>query len=115
MAQEDGVGAEKLEFRTRLKPGMAEAYQEFHRAIHTELADVMREAGVLAWQIYRNGDVLTHRVETLQPSRLARELDPHPVNVSWQRQVAPYLAVGAEPAAVQYAGALIWDFAWPTR
>ncbi|MDQ1597820.1 MAG: L-rhamnose mutarotase [Microbacteriaceae bacterium] len=106
---------EAFEFRTALAPGLGEAYEEFHRAIPAELDAAMRVAGVLEWRIYRAGTTLTHRVVATDRKRMSRVLDVDPVNESWQRQIAPYLAAVPEPAAPADPGILVWDFAWPTR
>ena len=115
MNRDDGSTAEALEFRASLAPGMAWPYAEFHRAIPADLDAVMRAAGVRSWQIFLNGNVLTHRVTTGSRERLRELLDPHPVNLAWQRQIAPYLTAGQPAEAPGGPGALIWDFSWPTR
>jgi L-rhamnose mutarotase len=114
MTTEDPLEVETFEFRTRLAPGLAAAYEQFHRAIPAELDSVMRASGVQGWQIFVRGDVLTHRV-TANRARLKAELDPNPVNAAWQRQIAPYLVSGLEPDAPPQPGALIWDLSWPVR
>lgn len=114
MASTTTVSAESFEFRTRLAPGMGNAYELFHRAIPAELHAVMRDCGVVAWQIFLRGDVVTHRV-VADRRALTEKLDPHPVNRAWQRQVAPYLLPGEHPDAPDHPGALIWEFSWPTR
>lgn len=117
MTHQEIEADEPFVFRTRLSPnpGVSAAYVEFHRAIPKELDNVMRAAGVLTWRIYLRRDVLTHVVEAKDRSRLKVELDQNPVNVAWQRQVAPYLAGGEEPEEDERRGTLIWDFSWPTR
>jgi len=114
MTSSKTVDAESFEFRTRLAPGLGQAYALFHRAIPTELRAAMVDSGVVDWQIFLRGDVVTHRV-VADRSALQEKLDPHPANVAWQRQVAPYLVADDEPAAADRPGALIWEFSWPTR
>ncbi|MBB2967947.1 L-rhamnose mutarotase [Leifsonia aquatica] len=114
MTTETAGATESFEFRTRLAPGMAAPYERFHRAIPAQVHQVMGESGVVSWQIFVRCDVLTHRV-VADRTALKERLDLHPVNVAWQRQVAPYLIAGEEPTAPEQAGALIWDFSWPVR
>jgi L-rhamnose mutarotase len=115
MRASQGVPSDAFEFRTALAPGLGEAYEEFHRAIPADLHSAMRAAGVLEWRIYRNGTTLTHRVVATDREEMSHVLDVDPVNESWQRQVAPYLAAVPEPAALDDPGFLVWDFNWPTR
>ncbi|HEY2557207.1 MAG TPA: L-rhamnose mutarotase [Diaminobutyricibacter sp.] len=103
-------------FSTRLRPGLGHAYEQFHRAIPSEVAETLKAAGVIEWRIYRNKTTLTHEVVATDRKRMDAFLDSDPVNERWQRQVAPYLST--EPAPELTAadrGTLIWDFSWPTR
>lgn len=106
---------DSFEFSTRLRPGLGHAYEQFHRAIPSDVAAALTAAGVVEWRIYRNKTTLTHRVVATDRGRMNRQLDADPVNERWQRQVAPYLTT--EPATEQLddPGTLIWDFSWPTR
>lgn len=110
------MASESFEFHTWLGPHFGPAYEEFHRAIPVELHTAMRAAGVLGWQIYRNDSLLTHRVIAEDRRRLDTELDSHPVNQRWQREVAPFLSAQQNsPVFPDDRGTLIWDFSWPTR
>jgi len=106
-------------FTTRLVAGRERAYEQFHRSIPAALHRAMQDAGVVGWRIHRDGATLTHVVEARDRVRMEAQLSADPVNLAWQEQVAPFLAsaesgtVAAPPPAD--AGALIWDFSWPTR
>ena len=109
-----------FDFHTHLRPGLGLAYEQFHRAIPSEVAAALKAAGVVEWRIYRNKATLTHEVVAADRGRMSEILDADPVNERWQRQVAPYLAAepapdlpGAELPADR--GTLIWDFYWATR
>lgn len=107
---------DSFEFSTRLRPGLGQAYEQFHRAIPSEVDGALRAAGVVEWRIYRNRTTLTHEVVAEDQQRMNELLDADPVNERWQRQVAPYLS--QEPAPAPPAGdrgPLIWDLSWPTR
>ena len=108
---------DSFEFSTRLRPGLAQAYEEFHRAIPSDVAGALSAAGVVEWRIYRNRTTLTHEVVAEDRDRMTELLDADPVNERWQRQVAPYLSSEGAPAPAlpDDRGVLIWDFSWPTR
>lgn len=127
--------SESFVFVTRLKPGLGAAYDAFHRAIPEDLDATMRAAGVLEWRIYRNREVLTHRVVAVDRRAMSATLDADPINQSWQRQVDPYLvpaipadasvpagvptsaaaSAGSWPIEAAAVGDLVWDISWPTR
>jgi L-rhamnose mutarotase len=109
-------------FTTRLAAGREHDYEQFHRSIPAALHRAMQDAGVVGWRIHRDGTTLTHVVEARDRARMEEQLSADPVNLAWQEQVAPFLvpaaldtpdAADAPPPAD--AGALIWDFSWPTR
>ncbi|PJJ62002.1 L-rhamnose mutarotase [Compostimonas suwonensis] len=113
---------DEFEFTTRLAAGRERAYEECHRAVPRDLDASMRDAGVLAWAIFRNGTVLTHRVVARDAEAMRAALDADPVNRRWQEEVAPFLDDGARPAPEPHErhephepGALIWDLSWPVR
>jgi L-rhamnose mutarotase len=105
-------------FTTLLAAGRERDYEQFHRSIPAALDHAMRSAGVVGWRIHRDGTTLTHFVEALDRARMEAQLGADPVNLAWQDQVAPFLAPassGADALPAAEAGALIWDFSWPTR
>jgi len=107
---------ETFTFSTLLRAGREPDYERFHRAIPVELDAAMRAAGVLGWQIRRQGTTLTHEVTARSRAQMNLILQHDQVNRAWQREVAPFLDTG-RPASAPDAdpGALIWDFSWPTR
>jgi L-rhamnose mutarotase len=100
---------------TRLMPGAAADYEEFHRAVPRRIDEQLRRAGVVGWQIYLRGDVLTHCVtrEDREPA------PPSPEDAAttawWRELVRPFLVDGASPPVERPLGRLIWDIDWPTR
>ncbi|MFC1431675.1 L-rhamnose mutarotase [Streptacidiphilus sp. N1-3] len=107
---------ETFTFTTLLRAGREQDYERFHRAIPAELDAAMRAAGVLGWQIMRQGTTLTHEVTARSRTRMNLILEGDEVNRAWQHEVAPFLDAGRPaPAPDAGAGALIWDFSWPTR
>jgi L-rhamnose mutarotase len=111
-------GAETFVFTSRLRNGAERGYEEFHRAIPARLDAAMREAGIVAWRIFRNGRTLTHDVTAINRASALSALDEDPINQQWQLDVAPFVddSPGADGDPVPHdIGQLIWDFAWPTR
>ena len=99
---------------TQLVPGAAEAYEEFHRAVPRRIDEQLRRGGVLSWQIFRRGDVLTHCVRKDGVDR-APGADDVATSAWWRELVKPFLVEGASPAVERPLGRLIWDLDWPTR
>jgi L-rhamnose mutarotase len=111
--------AETFVFTSRLREGAERGYEEFHRAIPARLDEAMREAGIHAWRIFRNGRTLTHRVTATNRASALSVLSKDPVNQQWQLDVAPFVddseVDDATDAGQREVGLLIWDFDWPTR
>jgi L-rhamnose mutarotase len=116
-------GAEAFVFTSRLREGTERGYEGFHRAIPARLDEAMREAGIVAWRIFRNGRTLTHEVTATNRTSALSALSENPVNQQWQLDVAPFVddslstdSPGADDDRAPHdAGQLIWDFDWPTR
>ena len=79
--------------RTRLKPGMEEAYEKAHAEVWPELLAVQRELGIKRWLIFRDGLELFHTVECESFERASAALARHPVDRRWQAHMARYLVV----------------------
>jgi len=79
--------------RTRLKPGMDEAYEQAHAVVWPELLVAHRELGITRWLIFRDGLELFHAVECEDFQRAAAGLAEHPVDQRWQANMAQYVVV----------------------
>jgi L-rhamnose mutarotase len=64
--------------RTRLKPGMEEAYEKAHTEVWPELLAAQREVGITRWLIFRDGSELFHAVECEDFERAVAALACHP-------------------------------------
>ena len=84
---------ERIMLHTRLAPGMEEAYERVHARIPDELDELLRESGVHAWRIYREGRDLFHYVEVDDYATFLRATADHPVNVAWQQRMQQFLEV----------------------
>jgi L-rhamnose mutarotase len=79
--------------RTRLKPGMEEAYEKAHTEVWPELLAAQREVGITRWLIFRDGSELFHAVECVDFERAVAALACHPVDQSWQAHMARYVVI----------------------
>ena len=100
---------------TQLAPGAAADYEAFHRAVPRLIDRHLRRGGVVSWQIYLRGDVLTHCV--VRDGRERTQADPEDEAISawWRELVMPFLVEGSSPPVERPLGRLIWDLDWPTR
>lgn len=78
---------------TRLKPGAEQRYDEAHAAVWPDVLAAIRRAGVRRWLIFRDGLDLFHYIDCDDYERAIAELADDPVNVRWQAEMAPLLAV----------------------
>lgn len=92
--------SEFVGLRTRLKPGMEEAYDAAHAAVWPALLAAQREVGIRRWLIFRDGLDIFHSIECDDYDRAIAELARLPVNQRWQAEMAPYTEV-----AHDYSGA----------
>jgi L-rhamnose mutarotase len=77
-------------FMLHLKPGMAQAYEESHRAVWPEMLALLKSAGISEYSIYRRDNlvILALRAEDFDTTWSRIENDP--VNLRWQAAMAPY-------------------------
>jgi L-rhamnose mutarotase len=92
--------AEFVGLRTRLKPGMEEAYDNAHAAVWPELLAAQRELGIRRWLIFRDGLDLFHSIECDDYDHAIAELAKLPINQRWQAEMAHFTDV-----AHDYSGA----------
>lgn len=90
----------KVGIHTTLKPGAEERYEEYHRAVWPEVLAAIRRAGITEYVIFRDGLDLFHYIECDDYDGAIAELARDPVNVRWQAEMAPMMAV-----AHDYSGA----------
>lgn len=78
---------------TRLKPGVEQRYDEYHSAVWPDVLEAMRRVGMTKYVIFRDGLDLFHYVECADYDRAISELTADPVNIRWQAEMAPMMAV----------------------
>ncbi|AYY14207.1 L-rhamnose mutarotase [Actinobacteria bacterium YIM 96077] len=100
---------ERIALHTRLKPGKEEEYERVHAVIPPELDAALRDAGVHAWRIWRDGQDLFHVVEVEDYQAMRRTLREHPANVPWQQRMAELLEVPDSYAGDDHGLPLVWE------
>jgi len=83
----------KVGIHTRLRPGVEEQYEEYHRAVWPDVVAAIKRAGIAKYAIFRDGLDLFHYIECDDYDRAIAELAAEPVNIRWQAEMAPMMAV----------------------
>jgi L-rhamnose mutarotase len=83
----------KVGIHTRLKPGVVERYERYHREVWPDVLAAIRRAGITRYLIFRDGLDLFHYIECDDYDRAIGELADDPVNIQWQAEMAPMMAV----------------------
>jgi len=76
--------------RTRLKPGMEEAYDKVHAEVWPELVRAQLDLGIEHWQIFR------HVVECDDFDRATATLSAQPIDQQWQREMSRFVVTSDE-------------------
>jgi len=77
---------------TRLKPGVEERYESYHRSVWPDVLRAIRQAGITKYVIFRDGLDLFHYIECEDYDRAIADLASDPVNMRWQAEMAPMMA-----------------------
>ena len=83
----------KVGLHTRLVPGVEERYEEYHRAVWPDVLAAIRRAGITKYVIFRDGLDLFHYIECDDYDKAIGVLARDPVNIRWQQEMAPMMAV----------------------
>jgi L-rhamnose mutarotase len=78
---------------TRLKPGVEQRYEDYHRAAWPDVLEAIRRVGITKYVIFRDGLDLFHYIECADYDRAIADLAKDPVNIRWQAEMAPMMAV----------------------
>jgi L-rhamnose mutarotase len=100
---------QRIALHTRLKPGKEEEYEKVHAVIPADLDAALREAGVHAWRIWRDGQDLFHVVEVEDYQYMRAFLRDHPANLPWQDRMAELLAVEDDYSGNDMGIPLVWE------
>jgi len=82
----------RFAFILRLRPGVAQAYEEAHRAVWPELLALLKSAGISEYSIYRRDELLILTLRAVDFEASWSQLENHPVNLKWQETMAPLFA-----------------------
>ena len=83
----------KVGIRTRLVPGVEGRYEEYHRTVWPDVLAAIRRAGIAKYVIFRDGLDLFHYIECDDYDKAIGDLARDPVNIRWQQEMAPMMAV----------------------
>jgi L-rhamnose mutarotase len=78
---------------TRLRPGVEARYEEYHRAVWPDVLKAIQRVGITKYVIFRDGEDLFHYIECEDYDRAIADLARDPVNIRWQAEMAPMMAV----------------------
>jgi L-rhamnose mutarotase len=83
----------RIGLHTRLKPGLEERYEAYHKAVWPEVLDGIRGAGITRYVIFRDGLDLFHYIECDDYNAAVAKLAQSPINQKWEAEMAPMTAV----------------------
>jgi len=83
----------KVGIHSRLKPGVVERYERYHKEVWPDVLAAIRRVGITKYLIFRDGLDLFHYIECEDYDRAIGELAVDPVNIKWQAEMAPMMAV----------------------
>ena len=86
----------KVGLHTQLKAGAEERYEEYHRNVWAAVLEANRRVGVTKYVIFRDGLDLFHYIECEDFDRALAELAKNPINLRWQAEMAPMMAVATD-------------------
>lgn len=82
----------RFAFMLKLRPGMAQAYEEAHRTVWPEMLALLKRAGISEYSIYRRDDLLILALRSEDFDASWSRIEDDPVNLRWQEAMAPYFA-----------------------
>jgi len=100
---------QRIALHTRLTPGKEDEYEAVHAVIPADLDAALRESGVHAWRIWRDGRDLFHEVEVEDYQRMRELLRDHPANLPWQHRMAQLLEVQDDYSGEDSGLRLVWE------
>lgn len=100
---------QRIALHTRLVPGKEDEYERVHAVIPADLDAALREAGVHAWRIWRDGRDLFHVVEVEDYQRMRHFLREHPANIPWQQRMSQLLEVEDDYSGSDMGLSLVWE------
>jgi L-rhamnose mutarotase len=89
----------RVAFQLTIRPGRTEAYDESHRHVWPEMLQALKRVGISNYSIFRRDRLLILVLEVDDFERAWGKLDKDPVNLRWQKEMAPLFEplAGLEP------------------
>ena len=89
----------RIAFQLVIKPGCIDAYDESHRQVWPEMLRALKSVGISNYSIFRRDRLLVLVLEVDDFERAWANLDKDPVNLRWQKEMAPLFEplTGLEP------------------
>lgn len=75
----------------RLREGAAEPYDQAHRDVWPEMLEMLKSGGISDYSIFRRDNLLFLSFKTMDFEATWSQFDHHPVNLRWQKAMAPLL------------------------
>ena len=100
---------QRIALHTRLAADAIDEYERHHAVIPPELDAALREAGVQAWRIWRDGPDLFHVIEVMDYASMRAQLRDHPANVAWQARMAPLHEIADDYSGSDSGLSLVWE------
>jgi L-rhamnose mutarotase len=88
----EGKPLKRYAFMLRLNPGVAEEYEKAHREVWPEMLTLLKSVGISEYSIYRRDELLILALRCADFEASWSQLDNHPVNLRWQKAMAPLFA-----------------------
>jgi len=85
---------ERHAFYARLNPGHEDAYIEAHNKMPRDLVAAYRKARINNLIIFRDGQLLLLYLECEELAAAMASLDTNPMEMQWQKLIAPMLEGG---------------------
>jgi L-rhamnose mutarotase len=79
----------RVAFQLMIRPGCIEAYDESHRHVWPQMLQALKSAGISHYSIFRRDRLLILVLEVDDFERAWGQLDKDPVNLRWQKEMAP--------------------------
>jgi L-rhamnose mutarotase len=79
-------------FLLKLNPGVGEEYDKAHAAVWPEMLELLKSVGIHEYSIFRRDNLLFLTFKAADFEESWSKLDSHPVNLRWQKYMAPNFA-----------------------
>jgi L-rhamnose mutarotase len=82
----------RFAFILQLREGAGEAYEQAHREVWPEMLEMLKSGGICEYSIFRRDNLLFLTFRAVDFEAAMSQFDNHPVNLRWQKTMAPFFA-----------------------